>query len=133
VNDTIAATEAFIGGSGGDLYQLCKLDNSDKHSTITSVLRQTTHPGFRIRAPNGAIQERIERNTFTPAASGVTVSTLMRIPTGFSAELDDDVECAPSIFIVHTAGAIITPAVPTLRKYAVLVALTVDKFEAATL
>jgi hypothetical protein len=131
VKDAISATEAFVNGKGWDLYQLCQLDNSDKHVAITSVLRQTTHPGFQIIAPDGTVQERIERNTFTPAASGVTIATLMKIQPGLSAEIDDDAGCAPSIFIVHSAGTVISPAIPTLRRYSELVTTTVNDFEKA--
>ena len=131
VKNALFATEAFVGGKGMDLYHISKLDNSDKHIEITPVLRATTHPSFHIVRPDGAIHQTIERNTFTPAASGVTVSTFMKIPPGFSLELDDDAQCFPSIFFSHPGGQIASPALPTLRRYSALVVHTLSDFENA--
>ena len=123
--------EAFIGGSGMDFYHLNQLDNSDKHIEITPVLRATNHPGFQILAPDGTLHETVKANTFAPAASGVTVATLMKLQPGFSFEPNDDAQCPPSIFIMHPGGAIASPAIPTLRRYLQFVANAIDDFERA--
>lgn len=126
VKDAFKSTEAFIGGKGLDLYQLCQLDNSDKHVEITPVLRTTRHPSFHIVAPNGHISQTVESNALTPAASGTTIATLVAIPTGFSCELNDNAECPPEIFFSHPGGFISSPALPTLKRYSVRVVETID-------
>ena len=131
VKDAFKATEAFIGGKGMDLYQLCQLDNSDKHVEITPVLRTTGHPAFHIVAPDGHITRTMNSNALTPAATGTTVVTLVSIPPGHSVELDDDAKCPPSIFFGHPGGFISSPAVTTLRRYSAKVAETICDIERA--
>jgi hypothetical protein len=48
VKDAIKSTEAFIEGRGMDLYNLNALDNADKHTIVTPILRATGVPK-RIR------------------------------------------------------------------------------------
>jgi hypothetical protein len=131
VKDAIIATEAFMGGNGMDLYQLNQLDNSDKHIEVTPVLRATSYPGFQIYTPSGTLHERVEPNTLVPAASGITIATLMKVEPGFTFEVDYDAECSPSIFIIHPGGAITSPAIPTLRRYLASVASVIVAFERA--
>lgn len=131
VKNAFKAAEAFIGGKGMDLYQLCQLDNSDKHVEITPVLRATGHPPFHIVAPDGHVLRTMESNTLTPASSGTTVVTVASIPSGFSVELEDDAKCPPSIFFSHPGGFISSPAVETLRRYAAKVGETIAEIERA--
>lgn len=129
VKDAFKSTEAFIGGKGIDLYQLCQLDNSDKHVEITPVLRTTRHPPFHIVAPDGHIFRTVESNSFTPVATGASIATLINIPTGFSCELDDTAECPPEIFFRHPGGLISSPAIVTLKRYSAKVLETIAAIE----
>jgi hypothetical protein len=132
VKNALKATEAFIGGRGMDLYQLCQLDNSDKHVEITPVLRTTGHPAFHIVAPDGHVLRTMDGNALTPAATGTTVVTLASVPSGFSVELDNDAECPPTIFFSHPGGFISSPAITTLRRYSAKVAETITDIKRAT-
>lgn len=53
VKDAIKSTEAFIEGRGIDLYNLSALDNADKHTIVTPILKATGHPKFTAVWPNG--------------------------------------------------------------------------------
>lgn len=114
-----------------DLYQLNHLDNADKHVEITPVLRATRHPPFHLVDANGRIVKTVQGNTLSPSASGVSVVTLMEVQSGLSFELDNDAECAPSIFFSHPNGLIASPAIPTLQRYTESVQRTVAGFEKA--
>jgi hypothetical protein len=90
VKDAIKSTEAFIEGRGMDFYQLNALDNADKHSVITPVLRATSHPKLSIVRPDGVIAVRMEGNVLVGGTD--EFANIATVPSGFSIELDDDAE-----------------------------------------
>ncbi len=57
VKDLHISLEVFPGGRGNNLYTLHMLDNLDKHTVITPVVRATTHPDFRVLDPDGRVQQ----------------------------------------------------------------------------
>lgn len=129
VKDAVAATEAFDGGAGHDLFQINEFDIADKHKMLIPILRATTHPPFSIIRPDGIVMRRISGSVVL-AGTDNFANVAQALP-GFSIELDDNVECAPSIFITEASGMLGLPVVPTLHRLAHVVVETIDKIEAA--
>ena len=70
VKDLFISLEIFPGGQGDGLYTLNALDNADKHTVITPVVRATSHPPFTILNPDGTPGIRMEGNVFGVPAAG---------------------------------------------------------------
>ena len=121
--------EVFPGGKGTELYALHLLDNLDKHSVITPVLRATTHPDFVIVRPDGTPGLVYSGNQFigTATADHFQIAT---IPPGCSVELQDDAQCTPEIFFRDIKWPA-EPVIQTLQRFAQKVSETVEMFEAA--
>ena len=129
VKDAFKSLEAFPGGKGHELYNLSELDNADKHTVITPVMRATGHPPIRASHPQGRLVV-MERNTFIGGAS--EGRTLASFAPGTKIELEDDAECPPSIFFPkpdHT----IEPAWSMMRGFAVAVGNALKIIEEAVL
>ena len=129
VKDAFKYAEVFPGGKGSDLYQLCQLDNADKHKEITPVLQATRHPPYRIVAADGTIVRTVESNEFPPVASGTTIVRVADIPAGHSVELDDVAVCLPGIFFSHPDGYTTSSAIETLERYIVRLVETIEEME----
>ncbi len=116
VKDAFKITEAFPGGGGYDLYQLHQLDNADKHTVIAPVLRATSHPPFKIVAPNGTVMAIQQGNVLI--GGGDEAANFARVQRGLSIELDNDAECPPSIFFRQPGNdGIASPTIATLRRF----------------
>jgi hypothetical protein len=126
--DAIKSTEAFIEGRGMDLYNLNILDNADKHIIVAPILRATGVPKFTAVWPDGRRIE-MQREVFMGGAGEFI--PIMGIAPGGSIELDDDVECPPSIFFRHPDVAIASPAIPTLKRFAQRVCEAINILERA--
>lgn len=128
VKDAIKSTEAFIEGRGMDLYNIHALDNADKHTIVTPILRATGVPKFTAVWPNGRRIE-MQREVFMGGAGEFI--PIMGITAGGSIELHDDAECPPSIFFGHPEVAIASPAIPTLKRFEQRVYEVINSLERA--
>ena len=128
VKDLFISLEIFPGGKGDSLYALTALDNADKHTVLTPVVRATSHPTFTILNPDGTPGIRMEGNIFI---GGITEHTnIVNILPGHSLEINDDTECAPSIFFQQVNGPS-EPIIPTLEQYVDLTLEIIQTFEIA--
>jgi len=130
VKDLFVELEIFPGGNGSSLYTLHALDNADKHTIITPIIRATSHPSLTIFDPDGTPIIRMEGNVFGPPAEDAEHANITNIPPGHSVELDDDAECAPSIFFQQGNGPR-EAIVPTLKQYVDLSLEIIQAFETA--
>jgi hypothetical protein len=115
VKDAIKSTEAFAGGAGDDLYQLNRLDNTDKHRAIVSTVRATGHPPFKITSPDGRVMTRFKGNVFVGEAPEFV--QFGRVGPGLMVELEDDAECPPDIFLAEPKVTSAMSVVPLLRRF----------------
>jgi len=114
VKDFIKTLEVFPNGKGDSLYALHLMDNADKHTVLTPVIRATSHPPVTITMPGGGTIQ-MQGNTFIGGFE--EHATLASVPGGSAVELEDDANCPPSIFFSQSANRFPTPVLPTLKQW----------------
>jgi hypothetical protein len=131
VRDALMSTEVFPQGTGDDLYNLTRLDNADKHTVITPVLRGTSLPSFTVFTEDGKVASRIEIKVLVGRTADFAddFADFGMIQPGFQIRLDEDAECSPSLFLGFPDGTRFAPAFPTLERLRNSVANAVDTLE----
>jgi hypothetical protein len=91
----LKAFEVFPGGRGEPLYALHLLDNADKHTFITPVIRSARISKLTIFKPDGTIYATLANNEIGGGTSEYML--LANAPQGGYIEIDNDTKVTPNI------------------------------------
>lgn len=112
IRQFLVGLECFEGGRGGVFVAINDIDNADKHSFVTPVLRATSHPKFTTYFSDGRKHVTMVGNKFIGGTGDEF--KIANVPLGGYVELEDDASCSPSIFLPKSGG---TDAMATLRTF----------------
>jgi hypothetical protein len=125
VIDVLKAFEVFPGGKGESLYALNLLDNADKHTVITPVIRSARISKLTIFNADGTTYATLADNEIGGGTSEYML--LANAPRGGYIEIDNDTKVTPNISFGYIEPLPpFQPIIPTLRQFRDAVSHTID-------
>lgn len=122
--DLFLSLEVFPTGKGESLYATHLLDNADKHTVITPIVRASRLSKLVALRADGSLAMSIT-NTAILGGSG-PYANITDLPPGVSVEIDKDTKATPDIFFGDVEPVKSQPIIPTLSQLSEIVSKTID-------
>ena len=127
IRDLLKSLEAFPSGKGDVLYRLHLLDNSDKHTVLTPVIRAAKVSKLLIFNADRTLNTTLINNTF--AGDTGPLADIWQVPTGGYVEFDPEVKATPDIFFGPVLGVPARPVFEALSEFSHAVSSAIDIIE----